>query len=63
MAEWTNNLVGKMHGKIKKKELAEHLGYTPEYVSEVLNGKREPKNAQEKFEKAVEEMLNNENTT
>lgn len=58
LAQWIGDLVGKMHKwKISKKRLAEHLGVTPEYVSMVLNGHREPANAEEKFCKAVEEII------
>lgn len=56
-AQWTEDIVGKMHGKsITKKQLAQHLGYCPEYVSMVLNGHRAPKGAEEKFRKAVDEL-------
>ena len=58
LAQWTADLVGKMHKfKISKKRLAEELGVTPEYVSMVLNGHREPAGAEEKFSKAVEELI------
>lgn len=58
-AQWTGELLCKMHvEKVLKQELAECLGYTPEYVSAVLNGKREPKNAEEKFNSAFEELIN-----
>ena len=39
--EWTAEVVAQMHlAKITKKRLAEESGYTPEYVSMVLNGHR-----------------------
>lgn len=41
----------------QKKRLAEELGVTPEYVSMVLNGHREPAGAEKKFSKAVEELI------
>ena len=47
---WTGDLVGLMHvHKISKKQLADHIGVTREYVSLVLNGHREPAGAEEKF--------------
>lgn len=41
LQEWTANVVARMHlAKITTKRLAEESGYTPEYVSMVLNGHR-----------------------
>ena len=58
LAQWTADLVGKMHKfKISKKSLAQHLGVTPEYVSMVLNGHREPSGAEDKFTTAVDELI------
>lgn len=58
LAQWIGELVGQMHKwKISKKRLADHMGFTPEYVSMVLNGHREPVGAEEKFRKAVEEII------
>lgn len=58
LAQWIADLVGKMHKfKISKKSLAEQLGVTPEYVSMVLNGHREPAGAELKFTAAVEELI------
>ena len=56
--KWTGSLIGKMHNhKVSKSELAEKLGFTPEYVSMVLNGKKEPKGAEEKFNQALNEII------
>lgn len=56
-AQWTADVIGKMHLiKITNKKLAKHLGYTEEYVSMVLNGKRTPKNAEAVFRRAVDEL-------
>lgn len=56
--KWTGNLVGLMHdNKISKTQLAEKLCVTREYVSMVLNGHREPAGAEEKFRKAVDELI------
>lgn len=58
LAQWICDLVGKMHKwKISKKSLAEYLGVTPEYVSMVLNGHREPGGAKEKFNAAVDALI------
>lgn len=58
LAQWICDLVGKMHKwKISKKALAEYLGVTPEYVSMVLNGHREPAGAEEKFNAAVDALI------
>lgn len=43
--------------KIAKKQLAEQLGVTPEYVSMVLNGHREPEGAEQRFRIALDELL------
>lgn len=58
LAQWICDLVGKMHKwKISKKALAEYLGVTPEYVSMVLNGHREPAGAETKFRSAVDALI------
>ena len=57
-AQWTGELVGKMHTmKIKKKELACKLNLHEKYVSAVLNGHEEPKGAEERFKTALEELI------
>ena len=56
--KWTGHLVGKMHNnRISSNELASKLGYTKDYISMVLNGKKTPKGARERFESAVEEII------
>ena len=61
--KWTGNLVGLMHdNKISKTQLAEKLCVTREYVSMVLNGHREPAGAEEKFRKAVDELISEVHT-
>ena len=57
-AQWTAALIGEMHlKKISKKQLAEELGVTPEYVSMVLNGHREPDGAEHRFVEAAERIV------
>lgn len=57
-AQWTAEIVGDMHlHGITAKRLSEKLGYHPKYVSAVLNGHREPVEAEERFRKALRELL------
>lgn len=57
-AQWTGSIVGKMHAeKIEHRQLAERMGVTPEYVSMVLNGKREPAGAEVRFNAALDELI------
>ena len=61
-AQWTGDLVGQMHNnKITKKQLAEQMGVTPEYVSMVLNGHRTPSGAEETFRAAVNFIIQSQN--
>ena len=55
--KWTGHLVGKMHNNsITNIDLASELGYDKNYISMVLNGKKTPKGARERFEAAVGEL-------
>ena len=57
-AQWTAEIIGNLHAhRIMQKELAEHMGITPEYLSYVLNGKREPKGAEQRFRQALDELI------
>ena len=57
-AQWTADLIGEMHlARVSKKQLAEHLGVTPEYVSMVLNGHREPNGAVGRFREALAQIV------
>lgn len=56
-AQWTAEIIGKMHlFGISQVQLAAELGYTPEYVSTVLHGKRSPKEAETRFRAAVDAL-------
>ena len=56
--KWTGHLVGRMHNNgITNIDLANKLGYDKRYVSMVLNGKKTPKGARERFEAAVDEII------
>ena len=67
-AQWTGELIGEMHlkgitakqlhlARVSKKQLAERLGVTPEYVSMVLNGHREPDGAAGRFKGALAQII------
>ncbi len=57
-AQWTGDLVGKLHNAgFKKKDLAAKLGLHEKYVSAVLNGHEEPCNAEARFNAALDELL------
>lgn len=46
-AQWTADLVGEMHSnRVTHKQLALEAGWHPKYLSAVLNGHRDPKNAE-----------------
>lgn len=56
--QWTAEIVGKMHlYAISRSEVAAAIGCTLEYVSAVLNGKRKPKDAEQKFSVALDELI------
>lgn len=60
--KWTGNLVGLMHeNDITQKQLAYELGYTYQYVSMVLRGKREPEGAEAVFTEAVNRIIEAQN--
>ena len=56
--KWTGRLVGRMHNeRIKAEDIASELGVTAGYVSMILNGKRNPPGAKERFEQAVNAII------
>jgi transcriptional regulator with XRE-family HTH domain len=60
LAHWIGEVAGLMHKHgISNKQLASHLGLTPEYISMVLNGHREPAGIEDRIRKAIEEIVNN----
>ena len=56
--KWTGRLIGKMHNeRIRLEDVATELGVTASYVSMVLNGRRKPPGAKERFENAVNAIV------
>ena len=57
-AQWTADLIGRMHlHGITAKQLADNVGWNPKYLSTVLNGHRNPKNAELILNKALDELI------
>jgi len=60
--KWTGLLVGKMHNNgVTFEALAKELGVSKPYVSMVLNGKRFPKDAEQKFNDALNKLIASKN--
>lgn len=59
LKKWIGEVVGEMHiRRISIKQLAAHLGVTPEYISMVLNGHREPIGIEGRLRTAIDEITN-----
>lgn len=57
-AQWASEIIGILHANhIKQIEFAAYMGLTKEYVNMVLNGKRVPQNAEQKFREALNELI------
>lgn len=57
-AQWTGRLIGEMHtNNVKHYELAEEAGLHLKYMSQILNGHRTPKDAEEKLFSALHRIL------
>lgn len=57
-AKWTGEVVGAMHvAGITAKQLAHTMGINEKYLSAVLNGKKEPKGAEDKCKAALSKLL------
>ena len=57
-AQWTGDLIGKMHvSGITAKQLAETAGVHPKYLSAILNGHRNPPDAEQRFRLALDELI------
>lgn len=59
---WTGRLVGKMHiHGITCEQLAIEMGVSKAYVSMILSSKREPKDARQRLESAVNSIISKRN--
>ena len=60
---WTGDIVAQIHNAkmagmvIEHRQIAARIGWTPEYFSMVLNGKKTPKEAENKVRTALFEIL------
>ena len=56
--DWIANAVGKMHvNKITQAQLAEKMDVTREYVTMILNGVKCPKDAEQRINAAIDEII------
>lgn len=56
--KWTGEIVKELHNNsITQTELAKELEWSIEYVSVILNGKRDPAHAQEKMRNAIQAII------
>lgn len=62
MDEWTGLVIGKMHiNRITQDELAKHIGIRRDYLNKILNGKKSPKNIEQRVMNAVDEIISERN--
>lgn len=62
-AQWTGRIIGQMHtDEISAKELAAEVGWNPKYLSQVLNSRANPKEAEEKVSAALDRIIARRNT-
>lgn len=55
---WTGSIVAALHvNRIKQIELAKELNVTVQYVSMVLNGKKESRGMKERMEAAIDAIV------
>ena len=58
LAQWTADIIGKMHlNNITAKQLAAAIGWNPKYLSQVLNGHKSPKGAEEKVRIGLDQII------
>lgn len=63
-AQWTANLLGEMHlSGVTAKQLAAEAGWHEKYLSAVLNGHREPKNAEQTLRAALARLVEKRNAS
>lgn len=57
-AQWTAELIGEMHlAGVTAKRLAEEANLNPKYLSGILNGHYEPKNAEQTLRAALARLV------
>ena len=57
-AQWTAEIIGQMHlYGITGKQFATAVGWNPKYLSQVLNGRVNPKGAEEKLRNVLESLI------
>lgn len=57
-AQWTGEVVGEMHvNGISHKELAAEIGWHEKYLSHIMNGRANPKGAEEKVKTALRTLI------
>lgn len=62
-AQWTGELVGKMHNAgVTGKELAAQMGKNPKYISQVLNGHYAPRKSEHEFNAALDAIIEQRNS-
>ena len=58
LEDWIANAVGKMHiNGITQNQVAEKMSVSYQYLSEILNGKKKPQNAEKRVMAAIEEII------
>ena len=58
MDKWTGILIGKMHNaRVSYDEMAAEIGCSKAYISMVLNCKKKPANARERFNRAFTAII------
>lgn len=56
--KWTGEIVKELHNNnISQNELAKEIGWTVEYVSLILNSRRNPTKAKSKMETAMQTII------
>lgn len=63
-AQWTAVIIGQMHlNNITAKELSAEVGWHPKYLSQVLNSRVNPKNAENKLTTAINRIIDRGNSS
>lgn len=56
--KWTGEIIGIMHNnRIRYIDVAEKMGITKAYLSQILSGTRKTKGIQQRIESAVNELI------